>query len=436
MMQLKPRQNVQGLAHRDGALSQVSKRPIMNFKKGGTAMGMLLPIAGAGLGGYLGGALGGNYFTSGIGPVSGQTLGQVGGAAVGAGAGARAAGYSPSQALQTGALAGVGSAIGAAAQSAGRGNPIDENNPAMLPRGSADTMVPAGNAGDTYQFQPPGSFMNGAPDQRVLISTGDQGMVYAPSGAYGAAGFAGDAARFAMSPMGGGLAGAGLGGMAYGRMQQQNDSAARAAQARAAQDAATARHSGVDTAGNAINSPVYSPTDPLLAGSLAAYMGGDPLSTIPMRRKIIRAKDPRAAYEIGGFSPAPEYYVVAAEGGRIPGNTMIPHHIQLGAPHGRPFAEGGDIDMAEGPEGWTMDGESGGQADDVDAKLSVGEYVIPADVVSALGDGDTGSGSDKLDAMIKNIREHIRGAGLDGPKGQLPPMTRGPLEHMMKRRAA
>lgn len=39
------------------------------------------------------------------------------------------------------------------------------------------------------------------------------------------------------------------------------------------------------------------------------------------------------------------------------------------------------------------------------AALSKGEFVIPADVVSHLGDGNTKSGAKVLDSLIKNIRE-------------------------------
>ncbi|HIC71099.1 MAG TPA: hypothetical protein EYO88_03270 [Alphaproteobacteria bacterium] len=38
------------------------------------------------------------------------------------------------------------------------------------------------------------------------------------------------------------------------------------------------------------------------------------------------------------------------------------------------------------------------------AALSPGEFVVPADVVSGIGNGDTNSGAKRLYAMMDNIR--------------------------------
>lgn len=62
------------------------------------------------------------------------------------------------------------------------------------------------------------------------------------------------------------------------------------------------------------------------------------------------------------------------------------------------------------PMGNTMDGPvSGpgdGQSDSVPALLSEGEYVIPADVVSHLGNGSSKAGSKQLDGMLSKVRSH------------------------------
>lgn len=47
----------------------------------------------------------------------------------------------------------------------------------------------------------------------------------------------------------------------------------------------------------------------------------------------------------------------------------------------------------------------GGQDDVVPAKLAHGEYVIPADIVSGLGDGYSDAGAKKLDQMVSNVRK-------------------------------
>jgi hypothetical protein len=57
-------------------------------------------------------------------------------------------------------------------------------------------------------------------------------------------------------------------------------------------------------------------------------------------------------------------------------------------------------------------GSDGGQADTVDISVSPGEYIIDAEVVSMLGDGNTDAGAKKLDKMRENIRGHKRTGGL------------------------
>lgn len=50
-----------------------------------------------------------------------------------------------------------------------------------------------------------------------------------------------------------------------------------------------------------------------------------------------------------------------------------------------------------------------GKDDDVPAMLSQGEYVIPAEVVAALGDGNNDAGGSILDTLMELIR------GMYGP---------------------
>ena len=47
--------------------------------------------------------------------------------------------------------------------------------------------------------------------------------------------------------------------------------------------------------------------------------------------------------------------------------------------------------------------------DDVDVLLSEGEYVLPADVVSALGNGSSNAGADMLDKFMTDVREKSMG---------------------------
>jgi hypothetical protein len=73
-----------------------------------------------------------------------------------------------------------------------------------------------------------------------------------------------------------------------------------------------------------------------------------------------------------------------------------------------------------------VSGGSGGQADTIPAKLSHGEYVMDADVVSALGDGNNEAGANKLDQMREAIRAHKRSA----PPTSIPPKAHAPMAYL------
>lgn len=65
-----------------------------------------------------------------------------------------------------------------------------------------------------------------------------------------------------------------------------------------------------------------------------------------------------------------------------------------------------------------VSGDGNGRSDDIPAVLSDGEYVIPADVVAAMGDGSNRAGADQLDAIVERVRASYasRLAGLPGPR--------------------
>ena len=72
-----------------------------------------------------------------------------------------------------------------------------------------------------------------------------------------------------------------------------------------------------------------------------------------------------------------------------------------------------------------MQGPGGGQDDLIDAKVANGEYAIDASTVSDLGDGSNEEGANRLDMMIRKIREHKRGGRI-----KLPPRARSPLDYL------
>ena len=80
-------------------------------------------------------------------------------------------------------------------------------------------------------------------------------------------------------------------------------------------------------------------------------------------------------------------------------------------------------------QGDAVTGAGDGQSDDIPAMLADGEFVIPADVVAALGNGSTKAGSDKLYEMMHSIRAHHRAAK---PKDLPPQAKKSPLDYLKK----
>ena len=86
------------------------------------------------------------------------------------------------------------------------------------------------------------------------------------------------------------------------------------------------------------------------------------------------------------------------------------------------FAGGGSIQKAAAGKLITGDGD--GMSDDIraningdqEARLADGEFVIPADVVSHLGNGSTDAGADQLHAMMDRIRKARTGRTRQAPE--------------------
>lgn len=100
------------------------------------------------------------------------------------------------------------------------------------------------------------------------------------------------------------------------------------------------------------------------------------------------------------------------------------------------FAAGG---LASMNNGYYLGGKTDGMADDVparidgkqEARLSDGEFVIPADVVSHLGNGNSDAGADQLHSMMSGIRQARTGNPEQGkeinPQQFMPKMAQGGL---------
>lgn len=87
--------------------------------------------------------------------------------------------------------------------------------------------------------------------------------------------------------------------------------------------------------------------------------------------------------------------------------------------HGGMFARDGQVNTGTGGKG---------QQDNVPAMLSEDEFVVPADVVSHLGDGSSSAGGGALSKFVQNVRAS-KGSG----KG-LPAKAKDPAHYMPKRK--
>jgi len=81
-------------------------------------------------------------------------------------------------------------------------------------------------------------------------------------------------------------------------------------------------------------------------------------------------------------------------------------------------------------QGAHVAGPGDGQSDDIPAMLADSEFVLPADVVAALGNGSTKAGSQKLYEMMHAIRARARSTG---PKDLPPPALKSPLDYLSKK---
>lgn len=95
-------------------------------------------------------------------------------------------------------------------------------------------------------------------------------------------------------------------------------------------------------------------------------------------------------------------------------------------------AEGGSIEGEHNPEFYSeggsryVRGNGDGTSDSVPAMLARGEYVIPADVVSNLGNGDNEAGAEIMDEFLNVVRSHKRSAHPE----DLPEDSKGPLAYL------
>jgi hypothetical protein len=72
-------------------------------------------------------------------------------------------------------------------------------------------------------------------------------------------------------------------------------------------------------------------------------------------------------------------------------------------------------------------GAGTGRSDEIDAKLSDGEFVMDAETVAMIGDGSSKAGAAKLEQMRRQVRSH-KGKAL--AKGKFSPDAKSPLAYL------
>ena len=119
----------------------------------------------------------------------------------------------------------------------------------------------------------------------------------------------------------------------------------------------------------------------------------------------------------GLTKPQLNYVLTGMPQGHADGGSIEGHNPQF-------FSEGGLGSI----ENRYVKGEGDGTSDEVPAMLANGEFVIPADVVSKLGNGSNDAGANVLDELLAVIREHSQN---HDPK-KLPPDSKGPLAYLLE----
>lgn len=166
------------------------------------------------------------------------------------------------------------------------------------------------------------------------------------------------------------------------------------------------------------------------------------------------AKGGRVNYAAGG-PVAPQVNPLAAMGS-MPPNAPMPQNnplatengFNIGKAIGQHLQNSGALKNVSSPQDaykvghaigkhlktptFTGDGQvSGpgkGQDDAIPAKLSQDEYVIPADIVSHLGDGSSNAGGKVLDHMVHQVRAQKAKSG-----SGFPPKAHNPLSYLPKK---
>ena len=168
---------------------------------------------------------------------------------------------------------------------------------------------------------------------------------------------------------------------------------------------------------------------PMQGGGMMPPGGGDPRAQI---MQMLAMAGGGGGGPPGGMPPGGGQRLGMARGGYpfdyLSSRPGLPvRHFAMGGPSFGPMT--GPMMFARG-DYVPANGMGDGRSDHVPAKLSPGEYVMDAETVALLGNGDNTAGARRLDAMRKNVREQ-KGRAL--AKGKFSPDAKSPESYLPKK---
>ena len=180
--------------------------------------------------------------------------------------------------------------------------------------------------------------------------------------------------------------------------------------------------SGSGGSGTSVTTPQIANLTPGLTAGLPStiHLGGEFTGNIPMSPTSGGTQS--VAYAANGGLMTDHYSPSGL------GNIMNLHPSEISY---RAMAEGGETHQPEfysegGLKHTYVQGDGDGTSDSVPAMLANGEFVIPADVVSSLGNGSSDGGSKVLDEFLQVVRQHKA----NHEPHKLPPDSKGALTYL------
>ena len=168
---------------------------------------------------------------------------------------------------------------------------------------------------------------------------------------------------------------------------------------------------------------------PTTTGGLSSVSSNNTASTTsPPLTPTFSHGDPNYTLGMSTPSVATDLYNTPSNPATFSSSAAQPQGFAMGG-----YAQGGEYEEHNpsffsegGMENRYVQGDGDGTSDDVAAMLADGEFVIPADVVSRLGNGSSNAGAHVLDQFLSIVREDKN----DHDPHELPPDSKGPLAYL------